>query len=86
LVTNLYYGSSKNLNFLTFMKPLVEEMADLIDGFEIIIDDVTETFVPLVSYCSVDLPAKSKVQGIRYCVGKDSCGSCYHPGVSMKTR
>lgn len=83
IVVGLYFGTSK-IDFLSYMQPLVEEMSGLMDGFVLVSNNNPIYFQPFIIYCVVDLPAKSKLQGIVHCTGRNACGYCHHEGVAVK--
>lgn len=43
-------------------------------------------FIPLVLYCSCDLPARAAMMGMQTFCGIQSCPQCMHPGVSVFDR
>lgn len=76
IVCGLYYHEEKP-NCYEYMLPLVNELNDLrkrkitieIDGDEFI-------FKPVITHCSVDLPAKSMLQATKQYGGYESCTYC----------
>lgn len=43
-------------------------------------------FIPIISHCVVDLPAKHMIQCIKQYNGKNACTYCKHPGESVKSK
>lgn len=41
-------------------------------------------FLPVITHCICDLPAKSEVQGIQGPIGYYACGYCMHPGILVQ--
>lgn len=80
IVAGLYY-SRKKPNCLEYFYPLVKEMKKLaVDG--VWTNNKTEKFkfLPFITHCTVDLPAKSLLQQIIQFNGYAACTYCLHPG------
>lgn len=83
VVVALYYGSQKP-DMQSLFLPLVQELDSMKRGFQIERNNDIFTFLPLITHCSLDLPAKAAVQGIKQFNGTFSCGYCLHKGVSVQ--
>lgn len=80
LTVGVFYGLHKP-DCLEFFQPLINAMKRLKeDGFTIRKDDEEYSFVPIITHCIVDLPAKHMLQCIKQYNGKKSCTYCTHPG------
>lgn len=84
IVNGLFYhksSSDNELNFHEYMRPLVEELNRLNrTPISMDMDDVNYKFIPVITHCAVDLPAKSKIQMIKQCGGYLACTFCEIPG------
>lgn len=85
LLLGLYYGPN-DIDFLSYFKPLVQEMLDYKDGFKMCVNNKVYTFLPLITYAAVDIPAKCKLQKTSFVTGKNACSFCHHAGVPVKNR
>lgn len=85
LLLVLYYGPS-DIDFLSYFKPLVQEVLDYKDGFKLCVNNTVHTFLPLITYAAVDIPAKCKLQKTSFVTGKYACSFCHHEGVPVKNR
>lgn len=81
IVVGLYFGSKKPDESQIFA-PLVEEIKDIhkAGGFRIATLRTDLIFLPFITHCTCDLPAKAMCQGIMQFNGKNACGYCHHPG------
>lgn len=82
IVSLLHYSSTKNKpDPLKVFVPLVEEMQVLQSrGFTM----NNYVFKVFITHCSLDLPAKSCVQGIKQYNGYNACTYCHHPGTAVE--
>lgn len=71
----------------TFFYPLLKDLKKIHDEGGICIEKNGHQyrFLPLITQCSLDLPAKSKLQGIVNHNGYYACGYCLHSGVPIKS-
>lgn len=85
LVVGLHCTSEKP-DMQKFFYPLLREMKQLIEngGFTVKKNGNSHQFMPIISHCCCDLPAKVDVQGMISYNGYNSCGYCLHPGISVK--
>lgn len=83
LTIGLYYGERKP-NCMKYFEPFVHELKILADrGITLTIDKETYVFVPFVTHCVVDLPAKRMLQCIKQYNGRNACTYCTHPGCDV---
>lgn len=84
ILNGLFYhkaNSGNELNFHTYMRPLIEELNRYKESpLSMIINDVDYKFKPAITHCAVDLPAKSKLQAIKQYGGYKACTFCEIPG------
>lgn len=84
LTVGLYYGRHKP-DCLEFFDPLVTEMKKLTKtGLSVIIENEKIQFIPMITHCVVDLPAKRMLQCIKQYNGRNACTYCQHPGCSIR--
>lgn len=85
LVVGLYFGDKKP-DISAFLLPFVKECRQIYDinGFNIKYEETEINFLPMVTHCSCDLPAKAMIQEFISHIGFNACGYCKHPGVSVK--
>lgn len=85
IVVALYVGKEKP-NMHDFFCPLMKELRRLNDagGISIEKNENTLIFMPVITHCCCDLPAKAEVQGMVHHAGHYACGFCFHPGISVK--
>lgn len=71
----------------TFFYPLLQELRKIHDEGGICMERNGKQyrFLPLITQCNLDLPAKAKVQGLVNHNGYYACGYCQHPGVLVKS-
>lgn len=81
LIVALYVGDHKP-SMQEFFYPLMKELQRINDTKGIMIDSIS--FMPIISHCCCDLPAKAEVQGTVGHAGYFACGFCMHPGVAVK--
>lgn len=80
ILAAIYYGLTKP-NCLEFFFPLVSELKRLHqNGILMKIGNEDFVFEPVVTHCSVDLPAKHMLQCIKQYNGFNACTYCLHPG------
>jgi hypothetical protein len=84
ILAGVCYGMSSEINMAEFFRPLCEELNLIKDGFNVVKNNIKYKCIPVISCCTVDLPAKAKVQGFKQYNGKESCGFCYAKGESIK--
>lgn len=85
LVSGLYYGPSKAINFHDLLYPLCQEL----DHHGIIKykhEEIIYHFQPVIMYCVMDMPARAKILNMVAHNGKESCIFCMHPGVSIESK
>lgn len=77
ILNGLYFYKSSDesdLNFHEYMLPLITEVRRLKNGpISMNIEDEDYKFKPVITHCSVDLPAKSKIQETKQYRGFDAC-------------
>lgn len=78
LVVGAYFG--KKVMFSEYLKPLVEELNAMKDGFIVNFGELSAKFVPILTHVVADLPAKAKMQGFFQHNAKQSCGYCLQLG------
>lgn len=86
LLAAIYFGPSQpNMHNLFF--PLLKELITIQKegGITVERNGCKHVFMPIITHCCCDLPAKAKVQNITGHSGHYSCGYCLHPGVSVKS-
>lgn len=83
LVAGLYYGIGKPDPF-ELLFPLLRDLRYLHDVGISIFDGVQHDFMPLLQYCSCDLPARAALQNLKYSTGTFGCPVCVHPGIPNK--
>lgn len=85
IVVALYVGDHK-VNMQDFFFPLFTELKRINDAQGILIqkDKQSLRFMPIITHCTCDLPAKADVQGMVGHAGHYACGFCMHPGVAVK--
>lgn len=81
IISELHYTNSdehSKLNFRDFLLPLVKELHSIkLQNIKIDIEEDEFQFKPIVYTCTVDLPAKSKVQETKQFGGYYACTYCY---------
>lgn len=87
LVVGLYFGSKKP-NIAGFILPFAKECRRIYEqnGFNIEHNGRNQHFIPMVTHCSCDLPAKAMIQEFVQYNGYNACAYCKHPGVPVKTQ
>lgn len=85
LVIGLYYGQFKP-KLRHFIFPLAKELRRILcsNGLSITHNNTNLNFIPLVTHCSCDLPAKVMLQEMISYNGYSACGYCKHPGVPIE--
>lgn len=71
----------------TFFYPLLHELKKIHaeGGISIEKNGRRYCFLPLITQCTLDLPAKAKLLGMVNHNGYYACSYCFHPGVSIKS-
>lgn len=87
LLNALHFGPTQP-NMKELFYPLLMELKQIhLDGGILIKrDGRIHRFMPLITHCCCDLPAKAKVQGTSGHSGHHACGYCFHPGISVKSK
>lgn len=69
-----------------FFYPLLKELQQIVGsgGFTVTKNANLQHFMPIITHCCCDLPAKSEVQGMTTHNRYNACGYCLHPGVPIK--
>lgn len=69
-----------------FFYPLLQEINDMIEKNILVATHKNELvkFLPLITSCSCDLPAKADLQGMVGHSGHYECSYCIHPGILVK--
>lgn len=87
IVCGLHYTAADEteddikLDFKDFLLPLITELDQLkVNNIKMNIQSADYTFKPVVTHCTVDLPAKSKLQMIKQFGGYFACTYCKIPG------
>lgn len=81
----MYTNSDEQLNFRDYLLPLVYELNQLKENnITMDIESQEYKFKPVITHCSVDLPAKSKIQETKQFGGYDACTYCEIPGELVK--
>lgn len=85
MVVALHIGKYKP-NMQNFYHPLMMELQRIKDngGLAITKNNVSLSFMPVITHVCCDLPAKADVQGMIGHAGHYACGFCFHPGISLK--
>lgn len=70
-----------------FFHPLLSDLKAIHSAGGIVMEKngCKQKFMPVITHFLGDLPAKIDVQEMKSYAGFDSCGFCYHPGVSIKS-
>lgn len=79
ILVALHYGGKPNMN--RYLLPLVDEMNELLQsGVHMEINGKQECFVPYITSCVCDLPAKHMLTHIKYYNGYYACTICEQEG------
>lgn len=83
IVVGLHSGKP---NMPDFFYPLLNELKQIKDEGGMVIEENGRTFnfLPLITSCTADLPAKAEVQGMKGHCGHYGCGYCLHEGDLVK--
>lgn len=76
------YPDMHQLLFYPMLKELKEIQED--GGICIERNGRKQVFMPVITHCCCDLPAKAKIQCSVSHSGYNACGYCMHPGISIK--
>lgn len=80
LVVGLYYGECKPDPF-ELLFPLLFDLSRLYnDGIQMVVNGKVHDFLPMLTHCCCDSPARATVQNFKYATGTDACPICLHPG------
>lgn len=80
VVGGFFYGEHKP-NPFELLFPLLEEMCYLFENkIKMLRDEMLYNFLPVLLFCSCDLPARNLVQNFKGPTGKHACPMCLHPG------
>lgn len=83
-VVGLYYGEKKP-NVYDLLYPLLRDLHQLYEtGIKFAINEIQFDFLPLLLYCSCDLPARAHIQVFKNPTGYYACPVCLHPGLPNK--
>lgn len=85
IVVGLWFGDGKP-DVSTYFFPLIKELRKIHEsgGFKIETLSSDITFLPFITHCTCDLPAKASCQGLKQYNAQYGCGYCKHPGVPLK--
>lgn len=85
MVVGLHYAKKKP-NMQKFFYPLLSELQQIHEsgGFTVEKKGYSHHFMPIITHCCCDLPAKADVQGTTTHNGYYACGFCLHPGKPIK--
>lgn len=83
LVVGVYYGKSSQISFQNFLYPLVQELRELENGFNIEDKNFSISVVPKLVHAVADLPAKAKMQEFVQFNAYNACGYCHQHGMAM---
>lgn len=85
IVVGLWFGDGKP-DVSTFFFPLIKELRKMhaLGGFKIETLSSEIMFLPFITHCTCDLPAKASCQGLKRYNAQYGCGYCKHPGVPLK--
>lgn len=80
ITTGLFYDKNKP-DCYDYMMPLINELNDLYSRkMTITIEGTKYNFMPVITHCAVDLPAKSMLQQTKQYGSYDGCTYCDIPG------
>lgn len=85
IVVGLHYGTHKP-STADYFHPLLTELREIHQngGFLMTNKETNVRFLPMITGCSCDLPAKASVQAFKGHTGNYACGFCMHPGISIQ--
>lgn len=84
IVSTIYFGRKKP-NVTNLLYPLATEFHKFNEKiFTIFKYDEFHNFLPILSHCVCDLPAKAEIQCLKGPTGRYACSYCYHPGIPIK--
>lgn len=85
IVVGLWFGAGKP-DVSNFFFPLIKEIRKIheLGGFKIETLSTDIMFLPFITHCTCDLPAKASCQGLKRNNAQYGCGYCKHPGVPLK--
>lgn len=80
LVAGLYYGDHKPDPY-ELLYPLLSELRHLFEiEIQLMHNGIQYDFLPILLYCSCDLPARAILQNFKHPTGANACPVCLHPG------
>lgn len=87
MLVALYFGE-KYPDIHQLFYPMLKELRDIQDDGGICIErnGKKQVFMPVITSCCCDLPAKVKVQCSISHAGYNACGYCMHPGILIKPK
>lgn len=84
IIAGLYYGDKKP-DMRKLFEPIVAEFETFeLNDMEWIIEGTSRIFEPIITMCTLDLPAKAAVQQIKQYNGFYACTYCLHPGIAKE--
>lgn len=85
LLAALFFGPNQP-NMHEFFYPLLKELKEIQKEGGIFIEKDGKQFVfmPIITHCCCDPPAKAKLQCFTGHSGYHACSYCLHPGISIK--
>lgn len=86
LVAGLWYGRSTDVDFLSYFRPICEELRILKNGFSLRIDNRELKAIIAVTHCAADLPAKAKMLNMVNFNAYYSCSFCLSKGDAVQNR
>lgn len=79
LLVGLYYDNKKPDPF-ELLFPLLQDFQQLHNGVQLVYDGILYDFLPILLFCTCDLPARCSIQNFKYLTGTEACPICLHPG------
>lgn len=77
LLVGLYYDAKKPDPF-ELLFPLLQDFQQLYNGVQLVYDGIIYDFLPILLFCSCDLPARALIQHFKYLTGTEACPICLH--------
>lgn len=75
LLAGLHYGEEKPDPF-KLLFPLLQDFKQLYDGLQLVYDGIIYDFLPILLFCSCELPARAMIQNFKSSTGKEACPIC----------
>lgn len=87
ILVGLHFGEGKP-NPIHFFLPLIKELEKMHQSGGFSIQNLSNeiVFLPFITHCACDSPAKALCQGMLQYIGQSACGYCLHPGIAFKNR